>query len=192
MSRYIATRAIRGANLITQEAEALLNKALAEKGADARWLSRTPPTTCRRSSGMTGREVTKLGELSPRARARQGPAAPSPDGAVLDALPGRDARLGHVDAAGGRDHRSGPLRLRRRAGPHPRLPHGRRLVHEPRRLCGERQRPAERPDRRHPAAGVGHPVGRRPHARLRRHRRLRQEQRSRREDRARAPEAQRS
>ena len=33
MSRYIATRAIRGANLITQEAEALLNKALQEKRA---------------------------------------------------------------------------------------------------------------------------------------------------------------
>ena len=34
MSRYIATRAIRGANLITQEAEALLNKALQETGPE--------------------------------------------------------------------------------------------------------------------------------------------------------------
>ncbi len=32
MSRYIATRAIRGANLITQEAEELLNKALRSEG----------------------------------------------------------------------------------------------------------------------------------------------------------------
>ena len=45
MSRYIATRAIRGANLITQEAEALLNKALKER-LMRRWLFRIPPTTC--------------------------------------------------------------------------------------------------------------------------------------------------
>ncbi len=32
MSRYIATRAIRGAHLIVQEVQALLEKALAEKG----------------------------------------------------------------------------------------------------------------------------------------------------------------
>ena len=49
MSRYIATRAIRGANLITQEAEALLNKALTRKGRRRRWLFRIPPTTCPRS-----------------------------------------------------------------------------------------------------------------------------------------------
>jgi hypothetical protein len=34
MSRYIATRAIRGANALVTEAEVMLNKALAEKGAD--------------------------------------------------------------------------------------------------------------------------------------------------------------
>ena len=34
MSRYIATRAIRGANAIVAEADALLKKAIAEKGAD--------------------------------------------------------------------------------------------------------------------------------------------------------------
>ncbi|MCU0503836.1 MAG: CO dehydrogenase/CO-methylating acetyl-CoA synthase complex subunit beta, partial [Anaerolineae bacterium] len=65
MSRYIATRAIRGANLIVQEAEALLNKALQEKGPD------TPvafPNTAYYLPvilGFTGREITKLGELSP-------------------------------------------------------------------------------------------------------------------------------
>jgi len=65
MSRYIATRAIRGANLITQEAEALLNKALQEKGPD------TPvafPNTAYYLPvilGFTGREITKLGELVP-------------------------------------------------------------------------------------------------------------------------------
>ncbi|MCX6082946.1 MAG: acetyl-CoA decarbonylase/synthase complex subunit alpha/beta [Chloroflexi bacterium] len=35
MSRYIATRAIRGANALVTEAEFMLNKALSEKGADA-------------------------------------------------------------------------------------------------------------------------------------------------------------
>jgi acetyl-CoA synthase len=34
MSRYIATRAIRGANAIVNEAEVLLEKAIKEKGAD--------------------------------------------------------------------------------------------------------------------------------------------------------------
>ena len=34
MSRYIATRAIRGANALTTEAELLLQKALAEKGSE--------------------------------------------------------------------------------------------------------------------------------------------------------------
>jgi hypothetical protein len=41
MSRYIATRAIRGANAIVGEAETLLQNALAEKG----------PTTCPSSWG---------------------------------------------------------------------------------------------------------------------------------------------
>ena len=65
MSRYIATRAIRGANLIVGEAEALLNKALAEHGPA------TPvafPNTAYYLPvilGMTGREVTQLGELEP-------------------------------------------------------------------------------------------------------------------------------
>jgi hypothetical protein len=34
MSKYIATRAIRGANAIVAEADAMLKKAIAEKGAE--------------------------------------------------------------------------------------------------------------------------------------------------------------
>ena len=34
MSRYIATRAMRGANALVTEAELMLNKAIQEKGAD--------------------------------------------------------------------------------------------------------------------------------------------------------------
>ena len=36
MSRYIATRAIRGANALVTEAELMLQKALAEKGPDTK------------------------------------------------------------------------------------------------------------------------------------------------------------
>lgn len=65
MSRYIATRAIRGAHSVVAEAEGLLQKALAEKGPD------TPaafPNTAYHLPlilGMTGREVDTLGDLVP-------------------------------------------------------------------------------------------------------------------------------
>jgi acetyl-CoA synthase len=63
MSRYIATRAIRGANAIVAEADAYLQKALAEKGPD------TPvafPNTAYYLPvilGMLGHEVQTLGDL---------------------------------------------------------------------------------------------------------------------------------
>ena len=65
MSRYIATRAIRGANALVTEAEVMLNKALAEKGPD------TPvsfPNTAYYLPliyGMTNTEVETLGQLEP-------------------------------------------------------------------------------------------------------------------------------
>ena len=65
MSRYIATRAIRGANAIVHEAEVLLNRAIAEKGID------TPvgfPNTAYFLPfilGMTGQEVDTIGGLVP-------------------------------------------------------------------------------------------------------------------------------
>ncbi|MBW7884724.1 MAG: CO dehydrogenase/CO-methylating acetyl-CoA synthase complex subunit beta [Caldilineaceae bacterium] len=65
MSRYIATRAIRGAHSVVNEAEALLKKALAEKGPE------TPaafPNTAYHLPlilGMTGREVDTIGDLVP-------------------------------------------------------------------------------------------------------------------------------
>ncbi len=63
MSRYIATRAIRGANALVTEAELMLGKALKEKGPD------TPvsfPNTAYYIpviGGMTGIQVEKLGQL---------------------------------------------------------------------------------------------------------------------------------
>jgi acetyl-CoA synthase len=65
MSRYIATRALRGANLIVSEAEAMLSRALADHGPD------TPvsfPNTAYYLPlilGMTGRQVETLGQLAP-------------------------------------------------------------------------------------------------------------------------------
>jgi acetyl-CoA synthase len=63
MSRYIATRAIRGANALVTEAEVMLAKALSEKGPD------TPvsfPNTAYYLpviAGMTGTNVENLGQL---------------------------------------------------------------------------------------------------------------------------------
>ncbi len=65
MSRYIATRAIRGAHALVTEAELMLQKALAEKGPE------TPvafPNTAYYLPviyGMTGIPVEKLGQLEP-------------------------------------------------------------------------------------------------------------------------------
>lgn len=65
MSRYIATRAIRGANAIVLEADQMLQRAISEKGPE------TPvafPNTAYHLPlilGMTGREVRTIGDLPP-------------------------------------------------------------------------------------------------------------------------------
>ncbi len=65
MSRYIATRAIRGANALVTEAEVMLRRALAEKGPE------TPVTFPNTAYylplilGMTGREIETIGDLEP-------------------------------------------------------------------------------------------------------------------------------
>ncbi|MBM4457010.1 MAG: CO dehydrogenase/CO-methylating acetyl-CoA synthase complex subunit beta [Chloroflexi bacterium] len=64
MSRYIATRAIRGANLIVNEAEALLNKALTEKGPETPVAFPNTAYYLPTILGMTGREIGRLGELT--------------------------------------------------------------------------------------------------------------------------------
>jgi len=63
MSRYIATRAIRGANALVSEAEAMLNQALTERGNNA---SVSFPNTAYYLPvifGMTGKEIETLGQL---------------------------------------------------------------------------------------------------------------------------------
>ena len=63
MSRYIATRAIRGAAMIVNEAESLLQEAIAEKGADTPVSFPNTAYYLPTIMGLTGREVSTLGEL---------------------------------------------------------------------------------------------------------------------------------
>ncbi|MCS7222672.1 MAG: acetyl-CoA decarbonylase/synthase complex subunit alpha/beta [Anaerolineae bacterium] len=65
MSRYIATRAIRGANGIVAEAEALLKKAMAEKGPKAHVAFPNTAYYLPVIYGMLGIQVTKLEDLVP-------------------------------------------------------------------------------------------------------------------------------
>ncbi|MDX1687581.1 MAG: acetyl-CoA decarbonylase/synthase complex subunit alpha/beta [Candidatus Promineifilaceae bacterium] len=65
MSRYIATRAIRGANALVTEAELMLQKAIAEKGPDAPVAFPNTAYYLPLIYGMTGREVETLGQLQP-------------------------------------------------------------------------------------------------------------------------------
>ncbi len=63
MSRYIATRAIRGANALVTEAELMLDKALAEKGPDAPVAFPNTAYYLPLIYGMTGIAVETLGQL---------------------------------------------------------------------------------------------------------------------------------
>ena len=65
MSRYIATRAIRGANALVYEAELMLQKALAEKGPDTPVAFPNTAYFLPTILGMTGIEVKTLGQLQP-------------------------------------------------------------------------------------------------------------------------------
>jgi len=65
MSRYIASRAIRGANALVTEAELMLQKALAEKGPDTPVAFPNTAYYLPLIFGMTGLEVEKLGQLEP-------------------------------------------------------------------------------------------------------------------------------
>ncbi len=63
MSRYIATRAIRGANALVTEAELMLKRALVEKGPDTPVAFPDTAYYLPTIYGMTGVEVTTLGQL---------------------------------------------------------------------------------------------------------------------------------
>jgi acetyl-CoA synthase len=63
MSRYIATRAIRGSNALVAEAEAMLQKALVEKGPDTPVAFPNTAYYLPLIFGMTGDKVETLGQL---------------------------------------------------------------------------------------------------------------------------------
>ncbi len=65
MSRYIATRAIRGANALVNEAEVMLNKAMHEKGPETHVAFPNTAYHLPLIFGMTGVAVQKLGDLPP-------------------------------------------------------------------------------------------------------------------------------
>ncbi len=64
MSRYVATRAIRGANQIYVEADQMLKKAIAEMGADKEVAFPNTAYYLPVILGLTGRQVSKLGDLA--------------------------------------------------------------------------------------------------------------------------------
>ncbi len=68
MSRYIATRALRGANLLVSEAEAMLARALAEHGPDTPVAFPNTAYYLPLILGMTGLQVETLGQLEPALR----------------------------------------------------------------------------------------------------------------------------
>lgn len=65
MSKYIATRAIRGANALVSEAELMLEKALAEKGPETQVSFPNTAYYLPTILGMTGTQVENLGQLKP-------------------------------------------------------------------------------------------------------------------------------
>jgi acetyl-CoA synthase len=65
MSKYIATRAIRGANLIVAEAETMLKQAIDEMGAETPIAFTNTAYYLPVILSFTGREVSKLGDLVP-------------------------------------------------------------------------------------------------------------------------------
>jgi acetyl-CoA synthase len=64
MSKYIATRAIRGANALTTEAEFLLQRALADKGPETPVAFPNTAYYLPLIFGLTGVQVKTLGQLS--------------------------------------------------------------------------------------------------------------------------------
>ena len=65
MSKYIATRAMRGAHAIVAEAEEMLKQAIAEKGKEAKVEFPNTAYYLPVMNGMLGAQVARLGELSP-------------------------------------------------------------------------------------------------------------------------------
>jgi acetyl-CoA synthase len=163
MSRYIATRAIRGANAIVAEADALLTKAIAEKGAD------TPvafPNTAYYLPvilGMLGHEASKLGDLEPVMQHAKRMLHPMPDKTVWTPYLGETLDCGMATLLAEEVIEGVRFVYGEEPQPYPGLA-----------LAGSTSFTS--PD--NGAQIVGHPTGRRPHAGLRGDRRCSALQRS--------------
>jgi len=81
MSKYIATRATRGANAIVAEAEALLDRAIADKGADTPVAFPNTAYYLPVTYGMLEHKVETLGDLKPVLERAKTLLHPVPDGA---------------------------------------------------------------------------------------------------------------
>ena len=88
MSRYIATRALRGANALVSEAELMLQKALAERGPETPVAFPNTAYYLPLIYGMTGVAVENLGQLRTVLSFSPQLAAPGAIWQALDALPG--------------------------------------------------------------------------------------------------------
>ena len=80
MSRYIATRAIRGANALVSEAELMLQKAIAENGIETPVAFPNTAYFLPLTLGMTGVAVEKLGDLKPVINHARNLLHPTPSG----------------------------------------------------------------------------------------------------------------
>ena len=78
MSRYIATRAIRGANAVVHEAELMLDRAVEEKGADTPVAFPNTAYFMPMILGMTGAEASTIGDLKPALERARGLLHPIP------------------------------------------------------------------------------------------------------------------
>ena len=86
MSKYIATRAIRGANALVAEADALLRQAIAEKGADTPVAFPNTAYFLPVTYGMLDHKVGTLGDLEPALEHAKKLLHPIPDDMQIDAL----------------------------------------------------------------------------------------------------------
>ena len=155
MSKVIATGAILGSHYYVKQAEALVEKAITEKGADFKFEFPDTAYFLPQMFAMTGFEVRTLGDMKTALEQKVKPLlTKAPDDHLYKPFSGRGARRGHGDAfCPGNDH-GRPVHLRRRAR-EGRLhrPHVQRvyLGHhspEPRRAAGGRLHAGLRGDRR--------------------------------------------
>ena len=80
MSRYIATRAIRGASALVNEAELMLNRAIQEKGPNTPVAFPNTAYYLPLIFGMTGSMVENIGQLVPALKHARALLHPIPSG----------------------------------------------------------------------------------------------------------------